>query len=249
MYKYIIAPPTLKICLNTCTNTCTNTCFPVSTPGVLTPVLVSQHLSLKGDLCLNVNPQPLRAASRAGHRVHSEGCNYRDIRVRNSRHVAARRRVSTHTRTTRDPDHRPGHAQWADGELTNFGRGSPDAMRAAPFLRRGPVPGAHACDLELVCRFKTQVLHRDHSHAQRCPMAAACSTLSSRPPRRARHPQRGVLTRSPAGEEGMDPDTRGGCFARCSGRLYSLQQSLPGTKRRRHSAAGAWAQARVERGG
>ena len=42
-----------------CLNTCLNTCFPVSTVGVLTPVLVSQHLSLKADLCTNVHPQAL----------------------------------------------------------------------------------------------------------------------------------------------------------------------------------------------
>ena len=34
---------------------CTNTSFDVSTPAVLTPVLVSQHLSLKADLCLTLN--------------------------------------------------------------------------------------------------------------------------------------------------------------------------------------------------
>ena len=38
---------------------CTNTCFPVSTPGVLTPVLVSQQLPNKANLCTNVHPQTL----------------------------------------------------------------------------------------------------------------------------------------------------------------------------------------------
>ena len=41
-------------------NTCTNTCFPVSTLGVLTPLLVSQHLPLKADLRFNVDSQALR---------------------------------------------------------------------------------------------------------------------------------------------------------------------------------------------
>ena len=41
---------------------CLNTCFPVSTLGVSTPVLASQHLPLKADLCLNVEMQTLRAA-------------------------------------------------------------------------------------------------------------------------------------------------------------------------------------------
>ena len=33
-----------------------NTSFPVSTVGGLTPVFLSQQLSLKADLCTNVNP-------------------------------------------------------------------------------------------------------------------------------------------------------------------------------------------------
>ena len=44
---------------NNCLNTCLNTCFPVSTLGVLTPVLVSQHLILNAKKCLNVKPTPL----------------------------------------------------------------------------------------------------------------------------------------------------------------------------------------------
>ena len=37
------------------TNTCVNTSFSMSTPAVLTPVLVCQHLLLKARSCVNVN--------------------------------------------------------------------------------------------------------------------------------------------------------------------------------------------------
>ena len=38
---------------------CLNTCFLVSTHGVSTPILASQHLTLKADLCLNVKTETL----------------------------------------------------------------------------------------------------------------------------------------------------------------------------------------------
>ena len=46
-----------------------NTCFPVSTVGVSTPVLLSQHLPLKADLCLNVNPYTLFEGRTRSSRV------------------------------------------------------------------------------------------------------------------------------------------------------------------------------------
>ena len=49
-----------------CLNTCLNTCFPVSTLGVSTPVLLSQHLTLNADRCINVKPRPLVCHERRG---------------------------------------------------------------------------------------------------------------------------------------------------------------------------------------
>ena len=54
-------PPPLPT-VSTVYEQCTNTSIPVSTPSVLTPPLVSQHLPLFQDLCLNVNPGALRIA-------------------------------------------------------------------------------------------------------------------------------------------------------------------------------------------
>ena len=51
-------PPPLPT-VSTVYEQCTNTSIPVSTPSVLTPPLVSQHLPLFQDLCLNVNPAAL----------------------------------------------------------------------------------------------------------------------------------------------------------------------------------------------
>ena len=53
-------PPPLPT-VSTVYEQCTNTSIPVSTPSVLTPPLVSQHLPLFQDLCTNVNPAALSA--------------------------------------------------------------------------------------------------------------------------------------------------------------------------------------------
>ena len=62
-------PPPLPT-VSTVYEQCTNTSIPVSTPSVLTPPLVSQHLPLFQDLCLNVNPAalPHTLACKARHR-------------------------------------------------------------------------------------------------------------------------------------------------------------------------------------
>ena len=52
-------PPPLPT-VSTVYEQCTNTSIPVSTPSVLTPPLVSQHLPLFQDLCTNVNPGTLQ---------------------------------------------------------------------------------------------------------------------------------------------------------------------------------------------
>ena len=48
-------PPPLPT-VSTVYEQCTNTSIPVSTPSVLTPPFMSQHLPLFQDLCTNINP-------------------------------------------------------------------------------------------------------------------------------------------------------------------------------------------------
>ena len=51
-------PPPLPT-VSTVYEQCTNTSIPVSTPSVLTPPFMSQHVPLFQDSCTNVNPGPL----------------------------------------------------------------------------------------------------------------------------------------------------------------------------------------------
>ena len=106
---------------------CLNTCFPVSSLGVSTPVLVSQHLILNAKKCLNVKPTPLSLPRSRETSTTSTNTGKHD---------------ETRARLYRLPTRNPARAVWIEDTVLLTGLLRQPCSNNAATTRRCHVPGA-----------------------------------------------------------------------------------------------------------